>query len=193
MALYLILPSDKLESHSTWLRLCIQMSIIASVRNKGHRVTFIMDEFHSLGQLKAIEKSMGRLPGYNVTLWPILQDLNQLKSLYKDSWETFMANSRVRHFFGIGDNFTAEYVSKKTGDTTIVTRNVSKTKGKANYSYNANKRPLMTPDEVTKSSAIITFVDSLPVAKLGKLPYFKWDELLKRAHPNPYFVMKSKP
>ena len=156
------------------------------MRNKGHRVTFLMDEFHSLGHLKIIEKAMGRLPGYNVTLWPILQDLNQLKSLYKGSWETFVANSRVRHFFGVGDNFTADYVSRKTGDTTVVSWNESRDKQKT---YNASKRALMTPDEVSKSPAIITFIDSLPVAKLGKYPYYKWAALKEKARPNPYLAL----
>ena len=189
MTLYLILPSDKLESHRTWLRLCIRMALTAVMRNKGHRVTFIMDEFHSLGHLKVIEKSMGRLPGYNVTLWPILQDLNQLKSLYKDSWETFVANSRVRHFFGIGDNFTAEYVSKKTGDTTVVTWNTSSgANNQTNYTYSTNKRALMTPNEVSSSPDIIMFVDNLPAAKMTKFPYYEWEEIKERAQSNPYYV-----
>ena len=184
VCLYLILPSDKLESHRVWLRLCLRMALMAVMRNKGHRVTFLMDEFHSLGHLDVIEKSMGRLPGYNVTLWPILQDLNQLKGLYKDSWETFIANSRVRQFFGVGDNFTAEYVSKKSGQSTVVNWNQSGD----DRSYNASARPLLTAGEVQNSPDIMMFIDNLPLTIASKRPYYTWPEVNNNAKPNPYFV-----
>src|ERR1019366_1402506 len=51
-----------------------------------------------------------------LTLWPILQDLNQLKRDYKDGWETMLANAGMVQFFRPQDNTTAEYVSKRTTD-----------------------------------------------------------------------------
>lgn len=184
MTLYIILPSDKIETHRFWLIICIRTALNAVTRNRGHRVAFIMDEFHSLGYLKVIEKSMGRLPGFNITLWPILQDLNQLKGLYKDSWETFITNSRVRYFFGIGDNFTADYVSKRTGEKTVVTW--QEDNDQQATGYRTNKRFVMTPNEVIQEEKIITFIDNLPVALLDKKPYYDWEEIRQRAQSNPY-------
>ena len=55
----------------------------------------IMDEFPILGHMQQIEDAAGQVAGFGVKLWPIIQDLSQLKALYKDRWETFMGNSGV--------------------------------------------------------------------------------------------------
>ena len=82
-------------------------------------VLFVLDEFASLGHMRQIEDAAGQIAGYGVKLWPILQDLGQLKSLYKDRWETFMGNAGVLQFFGNNDLTTLEWISKRLGTTTI--------------------------------------------------------------------------
>lgn len=42
---------------------------------------FLLDEFAVLGRLEAVERAMGLMAGYCLQLWPILQDMNQLKDL----------------------------------------------------------------------------------------------------------------
>lgn len=41
--------------------------------------------------------------GYGIQMWPIVQDINQLKGIYNDKWETFLANAGVTQFFTEGD------------------------------------------------------------------------------------------
>ena len=53
---------------------------------------------------------------------PVLQDLNQLKALYKERWETFLANAGVVMGFAPSDLTTAEWMSRRSGDTTIVAK-----------------------------------------------------------------------
>ena len=43
---------------------------------------FLLDEFAALGRLEAVERAMGLMAGYGLQLWPILQDMSQLKDLY---------------------------------------------------------------------------------------------------------------
>lgn len=45
-------------------------------------VLFLLDEFAALGRLEPVERAMGLMAGYGVQLWPILQDLHQLRDTY---------------------------------------------------------------------------------------------------------------
>jgi TraM recognition site of TraD and TraG len=82
-------------------------------------VLFVLDEFATLGHMRQIEDAAGQIAGYGVKLWPILQDLGQLKALYRERWETFMGNAGILQFFGNNDLTTLEWISKRIGTTTI--------------------------------------------------------------------------
>ena len=73
--LYVVIPADKLESQSQWLRLIVATSLLSVVRNKDKQVTFVLDEFAALGHMEIVQRYMGLARGYNVSLWPILQSL----------------------------------------------------------------------------------------------------------------------
>jgi len=40
--------------------------------------------------------------------------------VYKDNWETFLANSGLKVFFNLEDNFSRDYVSKLIGETEVI-------------------------------------------------------------------------
>jgi len=90
-------------------------------------VLFCMDEFPILGHMKHIEDAAGQIAGYGVKAMAIIQDLSQLKSLYKDRWETFMGNAGVMQFFGNNDVTTLEWITRRLGKTvvSVVTGNES--------------------------------------------------------------------
>jgi type IV secretion system protein VirD4 len=107
--------------------------------------------------MQTIENAAGQIAGFGVKLWPILQDLGQLKTLYKDRWETFMGNAGVLQFFGNNDLTTLKWISERLGQTTIRTMN----KGEVGYkaatataatgeSWSNEVQPLLTPDEVAR-------------------------------------------
>lgn len=179
---YVIIPADKLRSHSRWLRLIVTSMMRAVIRNPKKRVTFLLDEFAALGYMPEIETALSTYAGYNVTVWPILQSLIQLKNLYKDNWETFIANCTVRQYFSINDNFSADYISKAIGETShLLTKN-------KDADAVANKRLLVTPDELRRESGkkIFMFIADLPPTYVDKLPYYLVPEWDKRADKNPY-------
>ncbi|TGE04613.1 type IV secretory system conjugative DNA transfer family protein [Hymenobacter fodinae] len=189
--LYVILPADKLKSHSQWLRLVVTTCMRTSVRNHKERVTFLLDEFASLGTLKEVsEFGLAAAAGYNISLWMILQSLPQLQNLYEDNWQNFIANTSVRQYVGVSDNFTAEYVSKSMGQATIMTTDEKDRQ----TSYQTSARSVRTPDEVRyiTDHNVILQIDRRPTTIMPKYPYFVNPALEGRHDPNPYHKAEKK-
>lgn len=185
-ALYIIIPADKLQSHARWLRLIATTTLRAVVRKPNKRVTFLLDEFAALGYLPEIEAALSTYAGFEITVWPILQSLIQLQGLYGENWETFTANTAIRQFFTVNDNFTANYVSAAIGQTSHVV--TSRGLFGSIQDANANQRPLVTPDEVRRGSAenIFAFFGGNPPTVFSKKPYYNFSELIDKYEFNPY-------
>ena len=180
--LYQVIPPDKIESHAQWLRLVLSTSMLSVVKNKNKRITFLIDEFAALGYLPQAKVALSTYAGYNITLWPIVQELAQLKDIYGESWTSFISNTAVRHFFNISDNFGCEYVSQLIGEKTSVMYEDGKPKSTA--------RRLITPDEVRRFSGenIITIIEQRPPTYFAKIPYYEMDFLNGRHDENPYYT-----
>lgn len=161
--IYIVIPPDKLKTHSTWLRLMVATCLRSALQNPGHRVSFILDEFYSLGYLRDIDVGMGAYAGYGITLWPILQSIGQLQENYPKTWENFLANAAVIQAFGLNDVTTTEYISKIAGQKTTL------------LNLNTTPRPLITPDEARRGSSqfIFTAIDREPIALFDYLPWFE--------------------
>jgi type IV secretion system protein VirD4 len=187
MTIYLCLPFEHVSGQfARWLRLMITLSLTALSRTKGPSrpgVLFLLDEFAALGHLRMAERGMAEGRAYGVKMWPILQDLNQLKDNYRDGWQTFIGNARIIQFFGTADLFTAKYASDMLGKTTVW---ASGSSGDRESTSEAG-RPLMTPDEVMNmgpDEELLFFRGGLRPIKAQKLPYFL-SSLKDHADPNP--------
>lgn len=116
---YLVLPAHLLGEHGRFLRLFVRAALNAMAAGGtkgGRRCLFMLDEFFSLGHIDEIAKAAGLMRGYGVQLWPFLQDLGQLESLYgRDGAQTFFGNSDAHIFFGNTDGRTLDYVSQRIG------------------------------------------------------------------------------
>jgi type IV secretion system protein VirD4 len=180
--IYICIPVERLETHGVFLRLLIGSFITAVQRYRDKKVLMILDEFYSLGYMSKIVKGMAQMPGYNLQLWPIVQDLNQLRDIYGEtSWETFIANSAVRLFMGISDNFTAEYVSKQLGNYTAGNYNPE-----TGEIIRSDARPLLNPEEVRHFKPIIGFTKKTKPICLSQVEYWKVEPLKTYALRNPY-------
>jgi type IV secretion system protein VirD4 len=89
----------------------------------GRRVLLMLDEFAALGHLPIIQKLWGVTRDYRVQMMPVFQDLPQLKSLYKERWETILGMAGVVQSFRAGDLTTAEWMSKRSPTTTALALN----------------------------------------------------------------------
>lgn len=134
-SVYVILPSRYLVAYANFFRLVV-VSALDQLQSRpgGVKTTFFLDEFAALGRLSAIETAFGQAAGFNVQLWPFLQDLNQLRSIYKEKWETFIANAGVVRWFTPNDAFTADYLSRRLGQMTAQSHSTSSNTGGTNAS-----------------------------------------------------------
>ena len=168
LSVYLMVPPDRLDTFSRWLRLVVATSLVAVTRARPmtvgggggeSRVLFLLDEFAQLGPMAPVRRAVSLMAGYGVQVWPFLQDLGQLKQTYPKDWETFVANTDVVQAFGTTDQFTAEYLSKMAGTRTVfshgATTGKSRSRGKSRSSgrsegasLSEHGRPLVMPDEL---------------------------------------------
>jgi type IV secretion system protein VirD4 len=153
--IYLCLPALRLGTCSRWLRLFVNLALAALEEEKAipqHPALFLLDEFAILGHMKTLEDAAGQIAGLGCLLWPVLQDLTQLKALYKDRWETFLGNAGVVQFFGNSDMTTLEWISKRLGQTTIKKESGSAAGRKVEDDTNLSSgvQDLMTPEEISR-------------------------------------------
>lgn len=125
ITVYLCLPATRLATHGRWLRMFVTLAMDAMertgpLRDGQHRVLFCLDEFAALGTMETVEKAAGQIASFGVKLWPIIQDLSQLKRDYRDGWETFMGNAGLLTFFGTTDLTSSEHIAARLGETEVV-------------------------------------------------------------------------
>ena len=121
ITVYIILPPEMMARQAKWLRLVLTAAIqgVLRLRRPGEpKTVFLLDEFFALGHLEIISTVWALVRGYGIQIVPILQDLNQLKKLYPDMWETFVGMAGAVMSFAPNDITTAEWLSKRLGDTT---------------------------------------------------------------------------
>ena len=136
---------------------------------------FLLDEFAALGRLEAVERAMGLMAGYGLQLWPILQDLSQLRDLYGARANTFVANAGVLQVFGVNDVETARWLSQALGKGTIGYETSTHRPGDMpTTAEHVTGRELMTPDEIMQlpQSLQLLRVQGMPPVLAQKLRYY---------------------
>ena len=115
-------------------------------------VRFMLDEFANVSLPEEFDKSLATMRSREMSATIIVQNLAQLKGLYKEhGWETITGNCDTLLYLGGNEQSTHKYISELLGKETIDTRNHSENKGKnGSWSTQQNKsgRELLTPDEV---------------------------------------------
>ena len=115
-------------------------------------VRFVLDEFAAM-PLPGFTRELATMRSRSISASVIIQNMAQIKELYKDSWETIPGNCDSILYLGGNESSTHKYVSEMLGKATIDTKTHGQTKGKSgSYSTNfqMSGRELLTPDEVRK-------------------------------------------
>ena len=195
---YLILPADRLETHANYLRLVVTAALRALLRSPPSEVLppvlFMLDEFSQLGYLPPIENAMGIARGFGVQLWPFVQDLNQIKALYKDRWQTFIGARGLLTSFAPRDMFTAKYLSELSGQKTEIDESFGFSddgSGGLRGSINRAPRsyPLFRPEDLMGLSPhqMLCWAEPVRYPFITSVPGY-WDTSYGRGlDPNPYF------
>lgn len=208
VSVYLILPSDRLEAYARWLRLMISCSLLAIARARGQpkeSVLFLLDEFAHLGKMHPVQRDIGLAGGFGVAFWLIVQDLSQLRSTYGEAWQTFLANAAVLQAFGTNDWDTAEYVSKMTGDSTIIVESDNESRGlsrgkqsqrqqSAAVTRAEKSRRLLLPDEVRRLTGAgqLLFIKGSAPLLIQRIDYKSDPHFTGRADSNPLYVQVAR-
>lgn len=114
-------------------------------------VNCIMDEFPNVSLPNEFEKILATCRSRSIYCSIIIQNMSQLKALFKDSWESLVGNCDEFLYLGGNEKETHKYVSELLGKETIDTNTYGQTKGKSgSYSTNFQQsgRELLQPDEV---------------------------------------------
>lgn len=124
LTVYLCLPVDMMHRQGRWFRMIIAQMIKFIERTEFDKardmpILMMIDEFFQLGPMPSIINTLTYSPGFGLRLWLIVQDLNQLKANYPDTWETIIGACGIKQFFGVNDLTTAKYVSELLGEEEI--------------------------------------------------------------------------
>lgn len=193
---YVILPAERMRTHSTWLRLVVVSALRALYRPGGIRTLLMIDEMPALGHLGPLEDAFGLVRGYKVQIAGICQDLAQLKALYNERWESFLANAGVVQGFAPNDLTTADWMSRRAGQTTLIAANTSENLSSGTgqksegTSWNQVSRALYLPYELmgfTEGSGLFWLAGMANGVRFFAPPYWKIEQASKRASKNPYY------
>ena len=185
-AVSVVMPLEYLESHAAYARLITGVVLLTMQRKPlaRERVLFLLDEFPAMKCMDRIADGLATLRKYRVWLWPVIQNIGQLKALYAKNWQTFLSNAGMKQFIGAGDMETAQYVSDLCGEGTI--KVVSKGPGGKTESETA--RRLATPEEVMRMDKRyqVVFFDNLKPMLLRRTAYWLRPALRGKFERNPY-------
>lgn len=123
VTVYLILPHDKLSTLAPLMR-CWLGTILRLTTKHGatekNPVLFIIDEAAHLGKMEVLQNALTLLRGYGIRIWLFFQSLDQMKVCYGEHAPVMLDNLATQQFMGINSFETADYLSKRLGDATIL-------------------------------------------------------------------------
>jgi type IV secretion system protein VirD4 len=178
-------PNKEKEALGRWLRLIYTTVIDQVDTTPGHNLHVVIDEFAALGKFDRVLTDLATQRSAGLRYHLVVQDLNQLNELYGHGWQTVVGNCSIRQFLGVNDNFTAEYVSRALGQTTMHDGDDFQ---QEYPDHPPKRRPrfvgreLLTPAEVLafNRDEMIVFTDRCPrPMRLPKAPYYNtwpWQE-----------------
>jgi len=143
---------DSLDDVSAFKERLNHVEITRGKIRLPYPVRFLLDEFANIGQIPDFTKKLATMRQYEISCTIILQNLAQIKTMYKDDWESIVGNCDSFLFLGGQEYSTLEYISKLLGKTTVKARSsgMSFAKNKSRSQNLSNQgQELMTPSEIS--------------------------------------------
>jgi type IV secretion system protein VirD4 len=195
MTIYLIVPAHYLRSQASLMRLWVT-AFLRTVVKRGvdnrRPVNVILDECAQLGRLEAIMDMLTIGRGYGLKITAIFQAMAQLKKVSPERQEGIWLSNTTQIFFAINDKETAEYVSFRIGESTILAESGGRSYGVSHQdsqdgpgSYSTSKnvnenwqqlgRRLKKPEELTvlHPRVCITLHPGLPPIMTWLVRYYE--------------------
>jgi type IV secretion system protein VirD4 len=194
LSVYLILPATRLGEHGTWLRVAITSALQALMRTAINpampRPLLILNEVGQLGHLEPLVNAMGIARGFGVQIMTVWQSLNQMRTHYEKSMDTFIGARGALVSFAAQDWETAEYFSKLCGHSTeiVTSRSLKPGDPVGTTSEGPQSYPLMRPEDIMRleRGETLNFVEPVRYPFLGYAPPYWETPFADGLDPNPY-------
>lgn len=135
-----------------------------------HGILMLMDEFTSIGFMEQYQVAIAYMAGYNIRSLIIYQNQTQLAENpplgYGDKGsQTLLENHSCNIIYRPKNPKTAEEISKRIGNITIINKNKSHSKGGTSISDNTTQKALVLPQEIMdlKDDEEIIFCNSAKI------------------------------
>ncbi len=195
--IFLVLPARFMVAYSKWFRLLITSALdtLMSTHKKSKKpVLFMLDECATIGYLPCIETAVGLARGYGIQIWSFFQDIHQLKDIYRNRAESFLANAGVQQYFTPNDTELAERISKRIGNTTIKVTTWSNSDGVSNNTsgnYSASQQTGHSNSTSEVGVPLIQPADILGMDSKGQIVFFEGDSKPVYLFKNTYHLLCS--
>ncbi|MDI2077590.1 type IV secretory system conjugative DNA transfer family protein, partial [Bradyrhizobium sp. Mp27] len=160
-------------------------SLLNAIYNRNGEVTgrtlFLLDEVARLGYLRILETARDAGRKYGITLLMLYQSIGQMREAYggRDATSKWFESASWISFSAINDPETADYISKRCGDTTVEVDQLSQSSQTSGSSRTRSKqlarRPLVLPHEVLRmrTDEQIIFTAGNPPLRCGRAIWFR--------------------
>lgn len=200
--LFIALDLKVLGAHPGLARVIIGALMNAIYNRKGRAATktlFMLDEVARLGYLTILETARDAGRKYGLTLIMIFQSIGQMREAYggRDATSKWFESASWISFAAINDPDTADYISRRCGDTTVEVDQISRTSQMSGSSRSRSKqlyrRPLILPNEVMRMRSdeqIVFTAGNLPL-RCGRAVWFRRDDMTASVGKNRFHWIKD--
>lgn len=186
--IFVNLDLKTLEAHPGLARTIIGALLNAIYNRDGKvegRTLFLLDEVARLGYLRILETARDAGRKYGISLVLLFQSIGQMREAYggRDATSKWFESASWVSFAAINDPDTADYISRRCGNTTVEVDQVSRSSQMSGSSRTRSKhltaRPLILPEEVLRmrGDEQIVFTSGNAPLRCGRAIWFRRDDM----------------
>ncbi|MFJ1311790.1 Ti-type conjugative transfer system protein TraG [Agrobacterium sp. P15N1-A] len=201
--IFIALGLKVLEAHPGLARVIVGSLLNAIYNRDGEvkgRTLMLLDEVARLGYMRILETARDAGRKYGITLTLIFQSIGQMRETYggRDATSKWFESASWISFASINDPDTADYISKRCGDTTVEVDQTNRSSGMRGSSRSRSKQlsshRLILPHEVMRMRADeqIVFTAGNPPLRCGRAIWFRRDDMTSIAGKNRFHREEAK-
>lgn len=186
--IFVNLDLKTLEAHPGLARTIIGALLNAIYNRNGEikgRTLFLLDEVARLGYLRILETARDAGRKYGISLVLLFQSIGQMRETYggRDATSKWFESASWVSFAAINDPETADYISRRCGNTTVEVDQLSRSSQMSGSSRTRSKqlaaRPLILPEEVLRmrGDEQIVFTAGNAPLRCGRAIWFRRNDM----------------
>lgn len=196
--IFVNLDLKTLETHPGLARTIIG-ALLNAIYNRNGEVTgrtlFLLDEVARLGYLRILETARDAGRKYGISLVLLFQSIGQMRETYggRDATSKWFESASWVSFAAINDPETADYISRRCGNTTVEVDQLSRSSAMSGSSRTRSRqlaaRPLILPDEVLRmrGDEQIVFTAGNAPLRCGRAIWFRRKEMTAVTGENRFY------